>query len=221
MIYHDPAAKDGKGKTQKLCDIMASDFAAQGGAFAHMPSAEALFALAAAHPNTSAKLLVDIKDAGFEEAIMALVHMHGLADRVIYVSWVPEVLYAIHALDPAAKLCLSHWCQNPNAIIRAKHAVHAAKNGHVPDTGEREIIGQASGWFVDGSLRDNMREMVDCVCVPQDMVTAELVADYHADNIEVSTFSYIDWDHIRDHDKRMNIDWYFIDSRGVFDQLSA
>jgi len=43
MIYHDEAALDKDGKLHHLCDVMASDFKALGGAFTHMPTAEALF----------------------------------------------------------------------------------------------------------------------------------------------------------------------------------
>jgi len=44
-----------------------------------------------------------------------------------------------------------------------------------------------------------MRDIVTSVCVPQAMVSKELVDNYQADGIEVTTFSYIDWDHIKSH----------------------
>ena len=219
MIYHDAYANDAKGQMHFLCDVMAHDFAKLGGTFAHMPTAEALFASAAKHSNQTAKLLVDIKDAGFEEAILALVNLNRLTKRVVYVSWVPEALYAIYDLEPTAELCLSHWCQNPHELIRAKHQVFAAQGGHIPRTGRDLIHGQTSGWFIDGSLSGEMRKIVSSVCVPQDMVTKDLVADYHKDDIQVSTFSYIDWSHIMDHDAHMGIDLYFIDDKTVFDAL--
>lgn len=219
MIYHDAYAGDAKGRVHFLCDVMADDFAALGGTFSHMPSAEALFEMAGRHDNKTAKLLVDIKDAGFETEIVSLVHLHDLQDRVVYVSWVPEALYAIHEMSPEAELCLSHWCQKPNNMIRAKHKVFEAKSGHIPKSGRGYIHGETSGWFVDGPLKGRMREIVSSVCVPQDMATAGLVADYHASGIQVSTFSYIVWDHIMDHDDSMKIDLYFIDDKRVFDRL--
>jgi len=73
------------------------------------------------------------------------------------------------------------------------------------------VHGERSGWFVDGPLRGEMRDIVSSVCVPQAMVSRALV--------EVSTFSYVDWDHIRRHEERFNIDTYFIDNKRVFDEI--
>jgi len=72
---------------------------------------------------------------------------------------------------------------------------------------------------VDGPLRGELRDIVSSVCVPQAMVSRALVDDYHKDGIEVSTFSYVDWEHIRRHKERFNIDTYFIDNKRVFDEL--
>jgi len=219
MIYHDEAALDKNGKLYHLCDVMASDFKALGGAFTHMPTAEALLAAAAAHPKKEAKLLIDIKDAGFETEIHALVMMGRLAARVIYVSWVPEALYAMHDIAPDAEYCLSHWCQSPDAKTRLIHKVFKDKMGHVKRPSRKRVHGERSGWFVDGPLRGEMRDIVSSVCVPQAMVSRALVDDYHKDGIEVSTFSYVDWDHINRHNERFNIDTYFIDNKCVFDEM--
>lgn len=219
MIYHDEYAPDKDGALHHLCDVMASEFGSLGGTFARIPTAEELFEIAANHPNQKARLLVDVKDAGFETEIHALVMIHGLAERVVYVSWLPEVLYAIHDLAPDADLCFSHWCQEPNALIRAHHRVFNAKMGHIQRPRRKFAHGERSGWFVDGPLRGDLRGLVSSVCVPQDMVSRALVDDYHRDGIEVSTFSYVDWEHIKRHEERFNIDLYFIDNRTVFDNL--
>ena len=72
---------------------------------------------------------------------------------------------------------------------------------------------------MDGPLRGDLRDIVSSVCVPQAMVSQTLVDDYHKDDIEVSTFSYVDWDHINRHKERFNIDTYFIDNKRVFDEV--
>ena len=219
MIYHDEAALDKDGKLHHLCDVMAQDFAALGGVFAHMPTAEALFAAAANHNNTAARFLIDIKDAGFEAEIHALVMLNRLASRVIYVSWVPEALYAMHDIAPDADYCLSHWCLSPDAGTRQIHKVFKAKMGHIKRPSRKLVHGERSGWFVDGPLRGELRDIVSSVCIPQAMVSRALVDDYHKDGIEVSTFSYIDWEHINRHKERFNIDTYFIDNKRVFDEM--
>jgi len=219
MIYHDEAALDKDGKLHHLCEVMASDFAALGGVFTHIPTAEALFAAVPTHPKKDAKLLIDIKDAGFEREIHALVMLNGLTSRVIYVSWVPEALYAMHDIAPEADFCLSHWGQSPDVKTRKVHKVFKAKMGHIKRPRRKLVHGERSGWFVDGPLRGELRDIVSSVCVPQAMVSRALVDDYHKDDIEVSTFSYVDWEHIRRHKERFNIDTYFIDNKRVFDEL--
>ena len=223
MIYHDEAAPDKTGQHRHLSRHKASEFAALGGNFTHMPTADALFEAIAAHSFKDTFLLIDIKDGGFEEAIHALVCLHRLQDRVSYVSWVPNVLYAMHDIAPDIPLCLSHWCQNPNAAIRANHEIHVAKNGHIPRLPREHIHGERSGWFVDGPLSGKLRDILiaskGSVCVPQAMVTRALVDNYHADGLPVSTFSYVDWDHINTHKAEYNIDMYFIDDKRVFDEL--
>lgn len=221
MIYHDASAPDKNGQHRRLCDFMASDFMALGGTFARIPTAQSLFEAAAAHENTDAKLLIDVKDCGLEDMIIALVGENRLQERSVYVSWLPEVLFAIAERIPDAKLCLSHWCQRPGGAIRSRHAVFEAPGGHVHDTGRRHIIGETSGWYLDGPIKGPLAGKLDTVCVPQNMVTAELVAAYHALGIQVSTFSYLDWPHINDHRERMNIDMYFIDNKEVFDEAPS
>ena len=219
MIYHDEFTLDAKGKSRNLCDTKASDFKALGGVFGHIPTAYDLFAAIAAHRNTQARFLIDIKDAGFEREIQAIVRMNGLAGRVTYVSWVPESLYAMHALEPEADYCLSYWCKKPTAKIRSNHKVFSAVKGHVKRPARSYVHGERSGWFVDGALQGELRDIVTSICVPQDMVSRALVDDYHKDGISVSTFSYIDWKHIKDHKERFNIDLYFIDNKKVFDEI--
>jgi len=219
MIYHDEYALDKDGNLHHLCDVMAADFKSLGGIFGRISTAEALFAIAGAHENQDAKLLIDIKDAGFEVEIHALVRLNRLGPRAVYVSWVPEALYALYDLHPEADFCFSHWCQSPNAKTRKVHKVFTAKFGHV-QRGERNLVhGERSGWFVEGPLRGKLRDIVTSVCVPQGMVTRNLVDDYHKDDITLSTFSYIDWNHIKRHKDQFNIDLYFIDNKRVFDEL--
>jgi len=227
MIYHDEQAKDRRGQHRLLCDYMARDYTRLGGAFSYMPRAEALFHAIGQHPNTTTRFLIDIKDAGFETEIHALVSLCRLQDHVSYVTWVPNVLYRMAEIAPHIPLCLSHWCQSPSAKTRKIHTVHNAKGGHVPQLSHDYIHGDRSGWYLDHPLRGELLKIIKesgrddwkgAVCVPQNMVTQDLVAYYHSAGLEVSTFSYLDWDHIRDHKDRYNIDLFFIDNKTVFDE---
>jgi hypothetical protein len=216
LIYHDEAAKDQFGQTHRICDIMAADRDRMGGKFGYMPTADALFGNAARHPN-KAKLLVDMKDAGFEDMLIALAHAHGIVDRIVWVSWLPETLYAVREQLPDAEITLSHWCQNPNALIRSVHTVHEAVDGEIARPYRRYAHGERSGWFVDGALSGEIRALVDNVCVPADMVNRALVEDYQRDNIGVSAFSYVTRDSLENAGKFLKLNDYFIDSKTVFD----
>ena len=223
LIYHDEYARDGLGNVRKICDIMAKDLKTIGGRFATMPKAEDLFLAAGLHKNKTARLLVDIKDAGFESEIHSLVMMAGLGSRVTYVSWVPEALYQIHDIAPEVPICLSHWCQNPSETTRNIHKVYDAKGGRISRRPSTFIHGERSGYFVNerlqGELFDIIKATKGSVCVPQSMVTADLVAAYQSEGIEVSAFSYVNWQSIIDANSAMNIDQYFIDDKIVFDQM--
>lgn len=218
LIYHDEAAPGQNGKTHHICDVMAKDRAELGGVFAHMPTAEALFAAAAAHKN-KAKLLIDMKDAGFEDMLVALAKAYGLEDRMVWVSWLPETLYAVRDLLPDAEITLSHWCKSPDAHVRSLHKVYRAKNGEVPRPKRRLVIGERSGWFIDGPLRGDMRKLVNNVCVPVAMVTRELIEAYQVDGIKVSAFSYVTRSSVDTAESNLGLDDYFIDAKVVFDSF--
>lgn len=223
MIWHDEYARDKAGKKRMLCDILAKDFKAVGGDFAHFPSFEDLLQTIVGSGNKDAVFLVDIKDAGFEAAIISLIRLYRLHDRVHYVSWLPEVLYAAHKLEPDVPLCLSHWCKNPDASIRGKHKVYTAKDGLVPHSGRDFIHGERSGWYVDGTVSGEMLDMLQntkgSVCVPVAMVTPNLVAAYHKLGIAVYVFSYVTLESAKAHQDTVNMDLFFVDDKAVFDAL--
>ncbi|MGB6230852.1 MAG: hypothetical protein WBF53_12105 [Litorimonas sp.] len=221
LITHDEAASDRAGTLRHIRNVRDADRMGLGGEFAAMVTADALLAAIAAHPNRTCRLLIDIKDAGFEEAIYALCAKYGLRDRTLWVSWLPEVLYALHELDEAASLCLSHWCQSPNEMIRAVHHVFEATHGHIERPDRTLVHGERSGWFVDGPLRGTLRRMVDWVCVPAGQITAELVRDYHSDGTQISAFSYLTREKIEVAERAFGHDAFFCDAREPFDAYSA
>ena len=225
LIYHDEYAKDKAGKKRYLSDIFAKDLQRLGGTFSHMPTAEALFKAASEHRNNTCRLLIDIKDFGFEEEINALVHLFGLESRSVYVSWVPNVLYRMAELAPHIPLCLSHWPGSPSAKTRSLHGVHDAPDGIVPRLPGIYFHGERSGWFVSGGLRGKLRALImkskGSVCLPVDMLDADLIKDYQKDSIEVSAFSFIDWDKMHEYEARFGLNEYFIDNKTVFDEHPA
>lgn len=223
MIYHDEYAIGGDGKKHLLKDVKASDFKSVGGDFPYFPSFEALLQTVANSPHRQAQLLIDIKDAGFETEITSLVRLYRMHNRVTYVSWLPEALYACHELEPEAPLCLSHWCKKPGPLIRAKHQVYNAISGHVPRSGKTYMHGERSGWYlsepVKGDMLDMLKRTKGSVCVPVGMVTKDLVEAYHTHGLQVSVFSYVDMKKALAHQAEMGMDLYFVDKKRVFDAL--
>ncbi|GHB03299.1 hypothetical protein GCM10009069_27490 [Algimonas arctica] len=217
IITHDESAHDYRGHVHKICEIMAKDMPALGGDFARMPSARDLFAAIASHENSGCLLLIDVKDAGFEKMLYALCAEYRLRERSIWVSWLPEVLYAVHEIDPKARTCLSHWCQSPTLSTRAVHKVYAAKLGHIERPDRHYVHGERSGWFVDGPLRGRLREIVDWVCVPAGQISAALVENYHTDGTQVSAFSYTSLDAMNLAEQRYGHDAFFSDAKAPYE----
>jgi glycerophosphoryl diester phosphodiesterase family protein len=53
------------------------------------------------------KLCLDIKDFGFEESYLQMVREADLESRVCFISWIPQTLLRLHALETTAPLVLS------------------------------------------------------------------------------------------------------------------
>lgn len=219
LMTHDEAARDRYGRLIPICMIMARDRAALGGDFAHMPLAEEVFDVIAQHPNQSCNLLIDVKDGGFEGMLYALCAAYGLRERALWVSWLPEVLYALNEIDPKARLCLSHWCQHPDDASRSIHRVFVADNGQVARPERRVVHGERSGWFINGPLRGTLRDIVDWVCVPAGQIDGDLVEDYHRDNIQVSAFSYLTENAINSARDEFGHDAFFCDAKTPFESI--
>jgi len=223
MIYHDEHAADKNGKLQMLCEHKASSYSALGGTFAHMPSLDELLHFASAHKNLKAKLLIDIKDLGFEREIHALVCLYRLETRTVFVSWLPEVLYRLHEFAPHIPKCLSHWCMAVTPQIMTDHIVYPSKDGVISRRSETYVTGERSGWAVEDPITGDMLALLiesgGGVCVPQVMLTRALSDYYHGHSLFVSTFSYTDWPSINAHQSALGVDLFFIDNKRVFEDL--
>lgn len=58
--------------------------------------------------NKSQKLCLDIKDFGYEQELVALVHKKNLNENIVFISWIPQTLYEIYRIDKNFPLILSH-----------------------------------------------------------------------------------------------------------------
>lgn len=224
IVYHDEFATDAHGDIYYLCDYKASSYQDLGGTFARMPTFEDLLTTVKNHGNSNYQLLVDIKDGGFEEEIHALISLHRVQDRCMYVSWLPDVLYELQRIAPDIPKCLSHWCQPVNATIEAMHKVYKSTDGNIPASEAGYTMGVRMGWEITAPIKGDMLRVLKAskggVCVPQDMVTRSLCDYYHANGLLVSTFSYTNVRAIKSHKTDFGIDMYFIDNKKIFEELA-
>ncbi len=225
MVYHDEYAPDSAGVNRLLCDYPAWSYKKLGGRFAYIPSLEALFSSFLHNKNKHAMLMIDIKDQGFEEEIHALVMYYGLAKRVVYVSWLPEVLYRLHDKAPDIPLIFSHWSGKISPQIAAKHKIFISKDGHIPRDTTPYITGKRMGWALAKPLRGDLLDVIKAskggICVPKTMLTKTQSEYYHEHGILVSSFSYTDLAEIKQHNSTLNIDRYFVDKKQVFEQVAG
>ena len=223
VVYHDEFIMDDLGHRTYLHKYKASSYPKLGDRFAKIPTLDRLLSRAADHKNKSTKLLIDIKDFGLETAIHALVMSYNLQNRVVYVSWLPEVLYALDHLEPTIPKCFSHWSQPVNRTIRSFHRVYNSKDGLIPKPATSQIIGQRSGWEVLSPIKGRFLKVLQRsnggVCVPRDMITRPLSQYYHDKGLFVSTFAYTSVQGIEEDYNNFNIDLYFVDNKIVFDKL--
>lgn len=159
---------------------------------------------------------IDIKDAGGEETLLQLVNRLDLSHRVVYVSWIARSLFEIHRLDPAARLCFSHWTffRFPFLFrlssVAAIAACRIAKvmpvsnlstfllfpepdsdpNGEMPETlwrGYNHAHLLRRG--VSGAMARALRDSGGMICIPTQCASRRLVETMHAQGIEVAVFA--------------------------------
>lgn len=223
MVYHDEYALDARGQKQFLCDYKASSYATLGGRFKYIPTLEDLLLATKEHKNTQARLLIDIKDYGFEDSIHSLVMLYKMLDRIVYVSWLPDVLYRLHEMASNIPKCFSHWCQGISVEIAAKHKAYRSQDGHIAHTDEQYILGVRTGWAVAKPIVGDMLNILQAsgggICVPENMLTTDLNDYYNSNGLFVSTYAYTKWRDVNAHNDKFNIDYYFIDNKQIFDKL--
>lgn len=59
------------------------------------------------HKKNDSFLFLDIKEYGLEEKIISEIINRNLLNNIIIISWLPEVIYKIHSINPDIKLCFS------------------------------------------------------------------------------------------------------------------
>jgi Glycerophosphoryl diester phosphodiesterase family len=107
VVYHDPFFKADDGSWQY---IHAWDHAVlrRQETMSRMATLEDMCATFAERRTPDALIHVDVKVAGREEAVYAMLAKFGLLPHTVLVSWLPSVLVRFNTISPQTPLCFSH-----------------------------------------------------------------------------------------------------------------
>ncbi len=59
------------------------------------------------HKKDNSHLFCDIKEFGLEDKIISEIKKRNLLNNITIISWLPEVLFKVHSIEPTVKLCFS------------------------------------------------------------------------------------------------------------------
>ncbi len=201
FVFHDPVLRR-RARPVRLCETESGELARlaiRGEPL--LPFADALELFRAAAP-ASTRLMVDIKDYGFERRHMDLVAAAGLEERVTFVSWVPQVLLRFAELGSAAPLVFSHnnvLGRRPVGRSLWAAAAHRVR-GDLVFLGPDDILAPAGPWAVGHTPNVTCAEIPGPfaralaahgggVCVALRDASPPLAAFCRAEGLKIAVFS--------------------------------
>lgn len=225
VVFHDEYAQSADKALHRLADIPFSHFSSLGGDFKNISCCEAFFETLTSHSNQNARLWLDIKDAGFEADLHAQVCAHTLDERITYISWLPEVLYALRLMAPHIPLYFSHWPKPPAHATARLHKVFQATNHQIPPPNNpQRIQGNRIGWHVPSPLQGEFLDLLQVsqggIFVPQSMLDATFVKAYRDCHIHIGTFAYMETETLLADDQKYKLDYYMIDDKAIFEYIT-
>ncbi len=177
-------------------------------------------------PREDQILCLDIKDVGFESAHLQAVRDAGLEDKVVFISWAPQVLLRLHQLGTKAPLVLSYLdltrlgvmgkgisrlvCRR---IFRIGVLVGLGRD-RVTDPLEEHAWGFQHG-VISCGLPDEVERMLadqaGGICVPRWLLCEELVRRCRERRLQIWTFSVLGRGDLRRTMRRYDVDVIFCD----------
>jgi glycerophosphoryl diester phosphodiesterase len=121
LIHHDPYISDTLEQRQYFCDMTYDELKEKytQKIFHYLPARLIEF-LREMQTNNAYGVMtyLDIKEFGREKEILRLFDSFSLKENLVIVSWLPEVLFAVHNLDKTIPLCFSHYPLVPGSILK-------------------------------------------------------------------------------------------------------
>jgi glycerophosphoryl diester phosphodiesterase family protein len=107
IAYHDPFFRADDGAWHYVGEWKLADLRTQQ-TMSRLATLEEMCAAFADHGSADARIHLDMKVTGREEAVHAILAKFGLLPHAVLVSWLPSVLVRFNAISPQTPLCFSH-----------------------------------------------------------------------------------------------------------------
>jgi glycerophosphoryl diester phosphodiesterase len=238
LVHHDPYINDNLGQRQYFSDLTYAEVKAKHTQkdIDYLPAKLVEF-LREMQMNNSYGIMtyLDIKEFGREKEILRLFDSFSLKENLVVVSWLPEVLFAIHALDKTIPLCFSHCPLVPgsflkNAYLRLKylqgrksvggHNVFYPVNAYNKSDLNRYADENAPGDDYEhlvsaplhGELLTVLQSVHGMVCCDIRLTNRKLVKLYHEQGIQVAVYSAKEYGEISKCFEQIGVDYILSDN---------
>ena len=197
VAYHDPMFIGDDGQYHKFRDHTLTELR-QHRSLTDLATLESMVQEFSAKSNGAVKLHLDIKDQGFESAILDICKIHITLADFVFVSWIPAVLHEIHNIDKSCRLCFSHipmW-RFPALYKLTKKAMSEGRAErlykHLPFTGERmdNAVGTLKIYFDDDGAPSKQTPTSDKIGFNHGHFVPRLLSGYILDDLK-ATEGYI------------------------------
>ncbi len=214
LIHHDPYIYDATEQRVYFCDVSYDELKEK---FIHKSipylPARLIEFLREMQMNNSYGVMtyLDIKEYGREKEVLRLFDSFSLTENLVIVSWLPEVLFAVHELNKTIALCFSHYPLIPgsflrSAVLRSKfnrtktiygHQIFFPHNAYNKTDLNRYFTENKAGDDyehlatapVRGELLAMLQTVNGMVCCDMRLTSRKLVQLYHEQGIQVAVYS--------------------------------
>ncbi len=177
---------------------------------------------------------LDIKEFGREKEILRLFDSFSLTENLVIVSWLPEVLFAVHALDQTISLCFSHYPLVPGAFLkniflqtqfRRTKLVHGHRaffphndynktdlNRYYTENKAGDDYEHLATAPITGDLLTMLQAVNGMVCCDMRLTNRKLVTLYHELGIKVAVYSARNEDEIETYHNQIDVDLILSDN---------
>lgn len=170
FIYHDPKLGDDVGRSGSIATMHSVQLRKVTFVDGQpLMDLEQLLGTFSKCGHAGAMLCLDIKDLGFEQAHLDAVRRFGLESRVVFVSWIPQVLRQLAAMGARCPLILSHL--NVTALGTMGRVAERTTRQAMLRAGHFVLLGRDRTADGLGGLTHGFQHALVCCELPLDLRT--------------------------------------------------